>query len=401
MEANKENSLFHVASQKDILNGKITDVYLARTAEILRARNIDKHVRAELTVKSLPQGWKWGVLAGVEEALQLLRHLPVSVRVMREGTVFYPDQPVLEIEGNYTEFGEYETALLGLLCQASGIATKAARCKKLAADRPLISFGARRMHPALSPMIERSAYIGGFDGVSVIKSAELIDQQPVGTMPHALVILLGNVSEAIKAFDEVIDPQVKRVALVDTFGDEKFESLSAAEALQKKLYAVRLDTPSSRRGNFLKIIEEVRWELDLRGYQDVKIFVSGGISEEEIPKLNHLVDAYGIGTSISNAPVIDFAMDIIEVEGEPRAKRGKLSGAKKVFRCMKCRLDQNVSFDQTLAICSCGGKLDEILRPMIKEGQLVISFPKPDEVRQYVLNQVGQLPDLFVENDPS
>src|SRR5436190_1151227 len=85
-----------------------------------------------------------------------------------------------------TSFGVLETALLGLLCQASGVATVAARCKIAAEGRPVFSFGARRMHPAISPMVERSAYIGGCDGVASVKSAEVIGIQPVGTMAHAV-----------------------------------------------------------------------------------------------------------------------------------------------------------------------------------------------------------------------
>ena len=244
--------MLHTADLKDIKEGRITDVYFVRTIEILKAKKADKWVKAEFITKNLPCGWTWGVLAGVEECVELLKDLKVSVRAMKEGTLFKPIQPVLELEGMYTEFGLYETALLGLICQASGIATKAARCKKLAGERKVISFGARRMHPSLAPMIERSAYIGGCDGVAVAKSAELIDEEPVGTMPHALIIILGDTVEALKAFHEVIDPKIKRVALVDTFGDEKFESVRVAEALGLELYAVRLDTPASRRGNFLR-----------------------------------------------------------------------------------------------------------------------------------------------------
>ncbi|MCH7598705.1 MAG: hypothetical protein IH973_03035, partial [Myxococcales bacterium] len=107
---------------------------------------------------------------------------------------------VLEIEGRYTAFGVHETALLGLLCQASGVATKAARCRQLAGPRPIISFGARRIHPSLAPMIERSAYVGGCDGVAGIQSAQLIGEEPTGTMPHSLVLLLGGVVPAIQAF---------------------------------------------------------------------------------------------------------------------------------------------------------------------------------------------------------
>src|SRR4029453_12186554 len=249
------------------------------------ARGLDKRVKAEIRLKSFPQpDWTFGVLAGIGEAAALLEGPPGDVSAMDEGTLFGPEDTVLVIEGIYPEWAQYETALLGLLCQASGIATKAARCKKAAGTRQVISFGARRMHPTLAPMIERNAFIGGCDGVAGTKSAELIDADPMGTIPHSLVLMIGATVEALRAFDPVIDSKVGRVALINTLQDEKFEAIRVAEALGKDLYAVRLDTPSSRRGDFFRILDEVRWELDFRGFEHVKILASGGIDEYEILK---------------------------------------------------------------------------------------------------------------------
>src|SRR5919106_2304504 len=327
---------FHTAAESDIKSGEVSDVYFERTVQILRHRGDQKRVKAEIYLKSLPDDWQWGILAGIEEVATLLEGVPVDVQAMDEGTVFSPYQPVIVIDGVYVEWAKYETALLGLLCQASGIATKAARCKKAAEERQVISFGARRMHPVLAPMIERNAFIGGCDGVAVTKSAELIDADPMGTIPHSLVLMVGDTVEALKAFHDVIEPKVRRVALIDTLQDEKFEAIRVAEALGDDLYAVRLDTPSSRRGDFYRILEEVRWELDMRGFSHVKIVASGGVDEYEILHLNPVVDAYGVGTSIANAPVLNFALDIMEIEGRPFAKRGKWSGAKEVYRCVAC-----------------------------------------------------------------
>jgi nicotinate phosphoribosyltransferase len=290
------------------------------------------------------------------------------------------------------EWAQYETALLGLLCQASGIATKAARCKKAAGERQVISFGARRMHPTLAPMIERNAFIGGCDGVAVTKSAELIDADPMGTIPHSLILMVGDTVEALRAFHEVIDPKVRRVALIDTLQDEKFEALRVAEALGKDLYAVRLDTPSSRRGDFFRILEEVRWELDLRGHQHVKLIASGGVDEYEILRLNPVADAYGVGTSIANAPVLNFALDIMQVEGRPIAKRGKWSGAKEVFRCRGCRSSIVVPAGKPPTPCSCGGKWDALLKPLIASGRIVRDLPPPRTIREFVLEQLAFVP---------
>jgi nicotinate phosphoribosyltransferase len=383
---------FQTASDADIKRGDIADVYFDRTVEILTARNDRKRVKAEVYVKSLPADWRWGILAGIEELAGLLEGVPVDVRAMDEGTVFEPYQPVITVEGTYVDWARYETAILGLICQASGIATKAARCKKAAGERQVISFGARRMHPTLAPMIERNAFVGGCDGVAVTKSAELIDADPMGTIPHSLVLMIGDTVEALKAFDEVVDPKVRRVALIDTLQDEKFEALRVAEALGKDLYAVRLDTPSSRRGDLYRIVEEVRWELALRGYGHVKIIASGGIDEYEILRLNPVVDGYGVGTSIANAPVLNFALDIMEIEGRPFAKRGKWSGAKDVLRCRACRRTIVIPAGTLPMPCGCGnGGWEALLKPLVTRGRIVRDLPPPRTIREHVLDQLGRV----------
>ena len=105
--------------------------------------------------------------------------------------LFFPGEPVFTVSGPYGAFCEMETAMLGLVCQASGIATAASRVKRAAGDRQVLSFGARRMHPAISTLIDRNAFVGGADGVSVVRSAEYLGEAPQGTMPHALVLVFG------------------------------------------------------------------------------------------------------------------------------------------------------------------------------------------------------------------
>ena len=339
------------------------------------------------------------MFAGLEEALVLLEGSGVRVDAMGEGSVFYPEEPVMVISGPYLEFGVFETSLLGLLCQASGIATEAARCKLAAAGRPVYSFGARRMHPAIAPMIERAAYLGGCDGVAVVKSGELLGMPPVGTMAHALILILGE-ERAWRAFDRVIDPKVPRVALIDTFRDEKFGALAAVETLGDGLSAVRLDTPSSRRGDFRAILREVRWELDQRGFGHVKIFVSGGVDEWGIRDLNPHVDAYGVGTSISNAPVVDFALDIVEVDGEARAKRGKMSGRKQLWTCPQCGARGISPEAMKVDVCPrCGHAVGPVMEAWMQPGEPRRQGPRVAEMRERALSAVAQAPDPFLRTE--
>ena len=316
--------MFDTVSDETIRRGECTDIYFERTEETLKAEGINPHVIMEVTATALPD--TWATFCGLSDVITLLEGVPVTVDALPEGSVFYKNEPVLRISGKYRDFCRYETAILGFLCHASGIATAAAHVKLAAHNRPIYSFGSRRQHPSIARMIERAAWIGGVDGVSNTSAPEGIPV--VGTMPHAFVMCYDKPEEAWRSFDKHAPKEVPRIMLSDTYCDEKSESLRAAKC---GATAVRLDTPRSRRGNMRSIIEEVRWELDAHGYSGVKIFLSGGVTREEIVAYRDIVDAFGVGGSIANAPVIDFAMDIVEIEGEAKAKRGKRSGVKQVY----------------------------------------------------------------------
>ncbi len=381
--------MFHIASEEQIKEGFTTDIYFVRTKEILEKENVRKKVIAEFTTQSMK--YPWNVFTGLDEVTELLKGKPVNVWAFPEGTVFPSKDkngipiPVMVIEGIYSDFAIYETPVLGLMCESSGIATKAARIKKVSDGRIVLSFGIRRMHPAIAPMIDRSAYIGGCDGVSSIIGAKTIGKNPTGTIPHALIINLGSGAEAVKAFDRYIDSDVPRIALVDTYGDEKLEAVQAAEALKEKLYGIRLDTPRSRRGSFADIIREVKWELKIRGFEHVKVIVSGGLDEYTIPELIEAgADGFGVGTSVSNADTIDFAMDIVEIEGKPVAKRGKFGGRKKVFR-----REEDGEYMYEVVPFNEQAKGEEMLKPILMNGELVYRLPEVDSIRSYVLNQLS------------
>ena len=129
----------------------------------------------------------------------------------------------------------------------------------------------------------------------------------------------------------------------------------------------------------------------MRGFGHVKFYVSGGIKEHELPVLNPVVDGYGIGTSISNAPVIDFAMDIIEVEGAPFAKRGKWSGSKRVLKCPGCGARKIEPQSGAARACACGKVFEEILLPLIDNGRLIMESNPPAVIRKQVMEGVKGL----------
>ena len=350
---------YDLLTAEEIDSGRATAAYLLRTEEILDHAGENPHVVAELSV---PEGWS--VLTGLKDAARLLEDRPVDVYAPPDGTVV-SGGPVLRVEGPYRAFARFESPLLGFLAHASGIATAAMRVRAAARDRTVLSFGTRRQHPALGAMIERAALVGGVDGIGNVAGGEVIGVDAGGTMPHALVIALGGAERAYRAYDDALDASVPRTMLVDTCCDETVEAVTAAETLGEALDGVRLDTTSSRRGDVREIVEEVRWEIDRRGYEDVEILVSGGIDAAAIRRLRDVADGFGVGGAIANADPIDLSMNIVEVDGEARTKRGVRGGAKQVYRD---------GFEDRVVPVGESAPGEPLLRPVVESGDVVTEF---------------------------
>jgi nicotinate phosphoribosyltransferase len=312
--------------ERAILLGETSDVYFLRTLEVLEAEGLNPCV----TLEVFPGGA--GILAGVDEALALLeRVLPAGSELwaMERGTPFQHKQTVLRIIAPYLSFGIYETAILGVLAQESGWATAARRCVDAAGGIPIASFGARHVHPLVAARMDYAAVVGGCVACSTVLGARLAGVEAAGTMPHALVLIMGSTLGSAEAFDRVIDPAVPRVVLVDTFHDEAQEAVAVANALGERLHGIRLDTPAERGGVTPELVQEVRARLDQAGHSHVRILVSGGVNPERLLRFRETgapVDSYGIGSYISAAPPIDFTADIKAIEGQPIAKRGRIPG---------------------------------------------------------------------------
>ncbi|GGL34905.1 nicotinate phosphoribosyltransferase [Halarchaeum grantii] len=359
---------FDIVPAEAIAEGRATDAYFDRTVTTLEHAGKNPRVVAEVTADQFPTG-EFELLAGVKDAAHLLAGLPIDVDAMREGRLF-DGGPVMRIEGDYLDFARYETSLLGFLSHATGCATGALDVRRAAPESQVLSFGARHVHPSIAAMVERAALVAGLDGISHVAAGDVLGVEAGGTMPHALLIAFGNghQEEAWTAFDEAVDADVPRVALCDTYSDEKDETLRAAATLGDALDSVRLDTTSSRRGDFRRIVEEVRWELDLRGFEDVGIFVSGGLGPDELRELRDVVEGFGVGGHVSNADPVDFSLDIVERDGEPCAKRGKLSGTKQVYRT------PDGGHHVGLADRSGPSDGEALLEPLIRDGELVREF---------------------------
>ena len=309
-----------------ILSGHTSDVYFVRTKHIMEMENLNPIVSMEVFPSAD------GVLCGIKETISLLRQAlsqDAEVWALEEGTLMQSKEVVLRITAPYRSFVLYETAYLGMLAHESGWASAARACVQAAGDIPVISCGARHVHPSAAPHMEYAAIVGGCSGCATSAGAELAGIVPSGTIPHALCLVMGDTVKATKAFDRHIPTDVRRIALVDTFKDEAEESLRVAQALGHHLWGVRLDTPRERGRVTPDLVREVRVRLDQAGYEHVRIVVSGGIDPARIGLFRERgapVDAFGVGSAISGAPPIDFTADIKEIEGRPVAKRGRIPG---------------------------------------------------------------------------
>jgi len=378
-----ESHGFDIVPTDAIADGRATDAYFDRTLETLEHAGKNPRVVAEVTADQFPTG-EFELFAGVKDAANLLAGLPVDVDALPEGTLF-DGGPVMRIEGQYREFARYETSLLGFLSHASGVATAALDARRAAPDSQVLSFGARHVHPSIAAMVERSALLAGLDGFSHVAAGDVLGKTASGTMPHALLIAFGagHQEAAWEAFDDAVPPEVPRVALVDTYSDEKDEAIRAADALGDALDSIRLDTTGSRRGNFEHIIREVRWELDARGHDDVGIFVSGGLGPSDLEELREHVEGFGVGGYVSNADPVDFALDIVERDGDPCAKRGKLSGKKNVYRTAE-------GGHEVALADNSAGRGDSLLQPLLRDGDIVREFDL-DESREHVREDVDRV----------
>lgn len=310
-----------------VLSGETADIYFARTVEILKLEGLNPVATMEFFAS------RAGVLCGMGEVKALLaRVLPKGkseVWALADGDKIKPKEVVLRVTAPYQSYGLYETAIDGILAHCSGWATASRECVEAAGGIPVVSFGARHVYPAIAGIMDYSAIVGGCAGCSSVAGAKLAGIEPAGTIPHALILVMGDTVKATLAFDKHMPDSIPRVSLVDTFKDEAEESVLVAKALGDKLDSVRLDTPSERGRVTPALVGEVRARLDQAGFKKVKIFVSGGISVDRIRQFLEAgapVDGFGIGSYITGAKPLDITADLHEIDGKPIAKRGRIPG---------------------------------------------------------------------------
>ena len=313
--------------KRPVLVGDTADVYLQRTLTILRNESINPDVAMEFA----PQ--RAGVFCGVSEVKTLLaRVLPETGRevwALEEGAAVEAGEVALRVKAPYSSIGLYETAISGALSSGTAWATAARECVDAADGTPVVSLGARHVHPNVVADMDYAAIVGGCVSCSTIQGARLAGVTPAGNMPHSLPILVGGSVAAMQAFDTHMPQEVPRIALVDTFRDEAEESLNVARAMGDKLRGVCLATPPERGGVTIELVREVRSRLDQADFRHVEIMVTGGFNPDRVREFvaaEVRVNIFGVGAYIATAPSNTFSTEIQEIDGRPFARRGRIPG---------------------------------------------------------------------------
>ena len=321
-----------------LIKGDPADAYLHWTKEVMRLESLNPVVTMDLYASND------GVLCGVEEVKALLKSvLPqndsdnpvetleneVQVWALDEGEGFTAGEPLIRIIARYASFSLYETSLCGILSSCIGWATAARKCVEAAGDTTVIGYGARHIHPNVAHILDYASVVGGCSSASTVMGSRQSSRNPFGNMPHSLPLIFGDTVSAAQAFDKHMGMEIQRIVLVDTFKDEIEEALNVAQALRDRLRGVRIDTPRERGGVTPMMVKEMRAKLDHMNFRHVEIYVSGGLNPDRITEFREEkspVNGYLVGSFISSASPNDVTADILEIEGRPVAKRGRLPG---------------------------------------------------------------------------
>lgn len=298
-----------------------TDQYeLTMLQAALRAGTADRRSVFEVFTRRLPEGRRYGVLAGVGrvlDAVENFRFDPAVLGFLRErgivdeptlewlaryrfsgdiwgypeGEVYFPGSPVLRVEGSFAECVLLETVILSILNHDSAIAAAASRMSAAAGGRRLIEMGARRTHELAAVAASRAAYVGGFEATSDLAAGFRYGIPTVGTSAHAFTLLHDSERDAFRAQVETLGRGT--TLLVDTY-DVTEAVRTAVEVAGPELGAVRIDS-----GDLLLVAHRVRAQLDELGARDTRIVVTSDLDEYAIASLAAApVDAYGVGTQL-------------------------------------------------------------------------------------------------------
>lgn len=411
----------------------LTDLYQLMMLQSYLERGMEETAVFELFVRKLPPGRNFMVAAGLEQVLDFLENLKFSseeltwlasrfppaviaylerfrfngdVHAMPEGTIFFPNQPILRITAALPQAQLIESRVMNLLHFETLIASKAARSVLVAPDKLLVDFGMRRAHGAEAALLAaRASYLAGFSGSATVLAGTLYDIPLFGTMAHSYIQAHADEATAFEHFARSHPDNV--ILLIDTYDTEA--AATKVVTLAHKLRAdgisvkgVRLDS-----GDLAAHARHVRQILDAGGLEKTTIFASGNLDEYRLHALLSSaapIDGFGVGTALdvsSDAPSLDCAYKLQEYAGKPRRKRseGKATwpGRKQVYRSYSC--DGCLAGDMVALAEDDPHAGQALLQPVMRAGQRISANNPLHELRRQTLAGYARLPKTMTTLD--
>lgn len=408
----------------------LTDLYQLNMIQAYQEHGETQTAVFEFFVRKLPGSRSFLMAAGLEQALEFLENLQFSaadldwlagcgrfsrslidqlasfrftgdVQAIPEGTIFFPNEPILRVTAPLPQAQLVETRLINILHFQSLIAAKAARHVLLAPGKLLVDFGLRRAHGAEAGlMAARASHIAGYAGTATMLAGQLYGIPIYGTMAHSFVQAFDDESAAFEAFAQSRPEGL--ILLIDTYDTEAAtrKVVALAPRLKSKgitIRGVRLDS-----GDLVALSKSVRMILDAGGCKDVTIFASGGIDEAELAEFAHAgapIDGFGIGTSLTTSfdvPALDCAYKLQEYAGLGRRKlsAGKATwpGRKQVWR--RYGADGRMAGD-TISLEGDAQEGEPLIEPVMKNGRRLRPLPALADARARAARDLDRLPETL------
>ena len=429
---------------KDINSGFINDINMILATDFYQLTmgaayyqfNLEKNINEkddiatfELFIRKFPKNRNYLIFAGLEQAVHYLqnarftektidflrkkevfkkidpsffdKYLPnfkfnVDVWAMKEGNFFFPNEPIIRIQGPIFHAQIAETYLLNVINFQTLIASKASRIKNLAPNKILLEFGTRRSHSPLAGVYAaRASYIAGFNGTSNVVADLELGINSTGTMAHSFVQKFEKEIDSFNLYYDIYDEN--SILLIDTYDTER--GAQKCHQFGNKIRGVRIDS-----GDLIDHARKVRKILDEIGCDKVLIIASSDLNEYKIKEIMDKkapIDAFGVGTELatsSDDPTISGVYKLIEYNNKPRIKisEDKITypGVKQIFRIY----DKNGMFKEDILALNeevPPGNSEALLIPIIKNGNVITELPKLEEIQQFYLEKIKNLPEKY------
>jgi nicotinate phosphoribosyltransferase len=396
----------------------------------------------ELFVRSLPARRGFLLAAGLHQALDFLENLRFSsteiewlkstgrfnknlldylgdfrftgeVHAIAEGTAFFADEPILCVTAPLPQAQLVESRLINILHFQSLIAAKAARCVLAAPGKLLVDFGMRRAHGAEAGLLAaRASYLAGFAGTATVLAGRTFGIPLYGTMAHSFIQAQDDETAAFELFARARPDNV--VLLLDTYDTKAAARKVVALAPRLKAAGIAIRGVRLDSGDLIGLAKSVRAILDRGGLQEVTIFASGGLDEDELAacmQANAPIDGFGVGTSLttsSDVPAIDFIYKLQEYAGAPRRKRSDKKatwpGRKQVWRRYDAdgrMAGDRIALDQASAPAAASAGEEPLLHCVMRNGRRLAPSPSLDEIRSRAKRALERLPENLRRLEPS